>query len=180
MAVIAFFTAAIGAAAALRKDARLAVLFSVLFACRGIWCCGEVAWALVNAYSCQAWSLSKSVWLPIVTLADVVVFAGLALKFARSIHHPRESRIRFAGKLWPVRACQEFCCAFLYPCYLAGPPDRARRRRRRRGCRRAAGPQLPDGRGSQPRGARRRRRAARAVGRPRQAARQLRLAAPCH
>ena len=95
-ATIAFFTGAIGAVSALNKDPRMAVFFIILFACRGVWCCGEILVALANGSSCQAWSLSKSFWLPIVTLANVVVFVGLALKFSRSVH-PQESRIRFSG-----------------------------------------------------------------------------------
>lgn len=98
-AAIACFTAAIGAVSSLNKDPRLAIFFVILFVCRGIWCCGEIALALANGSSCQAWSLSKSFWLPIVTLAHVVIFASLALKFARSIHHTQESRVRYAEEL---------------------------------------------------------------------------------
>ncbi len=97
-AVIAFLGAIIGAAAASRKNAKLAIFFVILFACRGVWSSGEIIWALGNASSCQAWSLSKSFWLPIVTLANVVLFTSLGLKFARSIHRPEDSRIRFAGE----------------------------------------------------------------------------------
>ncbi len=97
-AVIAFLGAIIGAVAASRRNAKLAIFFVILFACRGLWSSAEIIWALGSASSCQAWSLSKSFWLPIVTLANVVLFTSLGLKFARSIHRPDESRIRFTGE----------------------------------------------------------------------------------
>ena len=92
---VACLTALVGIAAALQRNQKLALLFGLLFALRGVWCGGELIYAFLSNSSCPAWALSKNFWLPFLAVAYVLAFGGLALKFSRST--TTEAAIRFAG-----------------------------------------------------------------------------------
>ena len=75
-------TAVLGSVASVLRSRALARLFFLTFAARGVHCVGTLAWALRDGTSCPFWSLTKAYWLPMITLAHVVVFCALSWKFS--------------------------------------------------------------------------------------------------
>ena len=75
-------TAVLGSVASVLRSRALARLFFLTFAARGVHCVGTLAWALRDGTSCPFWSLTKAYWLPVITLAHVVVFCALSWKFS--------------------------------------------------------------------------------------------------
>lgn len=75
-------TAVLGSVASVLRSRALARLFFLTFAARGVHCVGTLAWALRDGTSCPFWSLTKAYWLPMITIAHVVVFCALSWKFS--------------------------------------------------------------------------------------------------
>ncbi|EKX45616.1 hypothetical protein GUITHDRAFT_108492 [Guillardia theta CCMP2712] len=87
-ASISCLTAVVGSAAASCRSKVLTRTCLIIVVLRGIYCASVLVFALVFKTSCPYWALSKSSWIPLITFAHVVAFAGLLLRFSGAIESP--------------------------------------------------------------------------------------------
>ena len=99
-AILALLTIFFGILAAVRKSWCLSLFVTIFFALRGFFSVIEMVLAVADNTSCQAWTLSKNPWLPVIGLTNVLVFVALSTKFAGTCRHPSEANTRFAGDNW--------------------------------------------------------------------------------
>mmetsp|Transcript_3758 Transcript_3758/g.7168 ORF Transcript_3758/g.7168 Transcript_3758/m.7168 type:complete len:201 (+) Transcript_3758:23-625(+) len=92
---VACLTVVLGAVASMFRNKWVGKACMAVFIIRGLHCIGALMYAIWDTSSCQFWSLTKAYWLPLCTLTNAVIFAGLSHRFSIVV---AAEDMRHAGK----------------------------------------------------------------------------------